>query len=199
MKRPCQATSALSLVLIVLSGCGSAENEQVTTTNSEAGRTEAAAAALDPCSLLTSEAVASVIAEKVVRAQAEGDSCTYETEDAMASAVRVQIKRQGAAEEMEAIRRAGGVLAGIGGEMKGGEGAAADVGEALAKKQATPGLGDESLFDANSALHVRKGNAYLMIAPPTMRSRMGAGNPLLSAQERQGMAVALARQAMSKI
>lgn len=189
-------TALASLALASLSACNSADEPSSDATSAAS---QAVASAPDPCSLVTADEVTAVIGEKVVRARAEGETCTYETEDAMASSVTVQIKPKGAAAEMASVREASKLLGDIGKQMEGAGGAQGDVSQAISSKQGSSGLGDESVFDANSALHLRKGESYIMVTPPTMRSRMSAGNPMLSKQQRQEMAVAIAQKALSKI
>jgi hypothetical protein len=190
----------LSLALIGLSACGSSGEEQKQDSNqSAATESKAEVAAIDPCSLVTAEEVALVIGEKVLAAKAEDNGCIYETEDADASTVNVEVKQGGAAEEMETVRGGAKLLGNIGGGMKDKEGAVGDVGNVLAAKQEGAGVGDDSLFDASGRLHIRKGDFYVVVGPPIMRSRMSGGNPLLSGAERRKMATEIAQKAVRKI
>lgn len=192
--------TALGLLLLALAtaGCGSQSNEKNAPAGmADAGTTETAA--VDPCALVSKEDVAAATGGKILAAKAEGDNCTYEGEDAQASSVTVTVKRDGAAEEMNNIRAAAKFLGGMGKEMAKGEGAQGDVGNMLAGG-GTPGtLGDESLFDINQQLHLRKGDIYLAVAPPIMRSRMSGGNPLLSREQKRAMATAIAQKALDKL
>lgn len=197
MNRDASGT-ALLLLLFALAGCGSQSSEEAQS-NAANGAGVTSAATADPCSLLSGEEVAAVTGEKVVNVKADGDSCSYESEDAMASSVTVTVKRQGAAEEIESIRAAEKVLGKIGGQLAGAEGAPGDVGNMLASGGTVGTVGDESLFDINQQIHVRKGGAYVAVAPPMMRSRMAGGNPLLSAEQKRSMAAAIAQKALSKL
>ena len=94
---------------------------------------------------------------------------------------------------------AAGALGRIGGKMAEGKGAEAQAGEAIAEGGAAPGLGDQAFFGANQQLHVLKGDSYLAVSPPTMRSRMGGGNPLLSGDQKRAMARAIADKALSRL
>ena len=62
-----------------------------------------------------------------------------------------------------------------------------------------PGLGDEAFFGANQQLHVLKGDSYLAVSPPTMRSRMSGGNPLLPTEKKREIATAIAQKIASKL
>jgi len=158
-----------------------------------------ASAEADPCALVTREEVTAAIGETVVKAQSDGEGCSYETEDAMASSVKVEATRTGGAREMQTAREAAGVLGRIGGEMAQGKGAEAQAGEAMAEGGAAPGLGDQAFFGANQQLHVLKGDSYLAVTPPTMRSRMSGGNPLLSDDQKRAMARAIAEKALARL
>jgi hypothetical protein len=188
--------TALMLSLLALTGCGS-KGEGGQSGSASNGAT-AAAAGIDPCSFVSSEDVATAIGEKVVAAKAEGDICTYESEDPQASSVKVQVKPSGAAEEMKTVRAASNAMGQMGAQMQGQEGAQGDVGNALAAGGAAS-LGDESLFDPNQQLHVRKGDTYIAVAPPMLRSRMSGGNPLLSDEQKRGMASAIAQKMLAKV
>jgi hypothetical protein len=179
-------------------GCGSepeSENGAVPAASADG----ASATSADPCALVTKEEVAAAIGEAVVQAKSGGKACTYETEDAMASSVTVEVTRSGGAGEMQAARDAAAVLGKIGGKMAEGTGAEAEAGEAMAEGGAAPGLGDQAFFGANQQLHVLKGDSYLAVSPPTMRSRMSGGNPLLSADQKRAMARAIAEKALARL
>ena len=187
----------LCVLAAAAQGCGSEPgggNDAV-----PAASAPAPSAAADPCALVTKEEVAAAIGEAVVQAKSDGGACSYETEDAMASSVKVEVARTGGAGEMQAARQAAGVLGRIGGTMAEGKGAEAQAGEAMAEGGAAPGLGDQAFFGPNQQLHVLKGDSYLTVSPPTMRSRMSGGNPLLSADQRRAMARAIAEKALARL
>ena len=189
------SVAASAAMLISVAGCGSSTPE-------EAAGNEAAvaapAAATDPCAFATKEEVSAATGETIIQAQADGDRCTYQTDDAMAASVEVELKPNGGAEEMEIARRATGVLADMGNEMKSAGGAEGDVGNAIASGGAAK-LGDASFFGPNEQLHVLKGDVYFSVTPPTMRSRMSGGNPMLSADDKRKMATAVAERVLSKL
>jgi len=62
----------------------------------------------------------------------------------------------------------------------------------LSETGGAPNLGDEAFFGANSQLSVRKGNSYIAVQPPIMRSPMGQGNPMLGSADRKKIALAIA-------
>ncbi|HYJ83545.1 MAG TPA: hypothetical protein VEW26_11980 [Allosphingosinicella sp.] len=188
----------LGSVALAAQGCGSGGSEAEPAFANDGGPAPAAAAS-DPCALVTKEEVAAAIGEKVVAAKPDGEACGYETEDAMASSVTVEVARTGGGEAMKTARDAAGALGRIGGEMAKGEGAEAQAGEAIAEGGAVSGLGDEAFFGANQQLHVLKGDSYLAVTPPTMRSRMSGGNPLLSGEQKKAMARAIAEKALGRL
>jgi hypothetical protein len=187
------------LLLFVLASCGSQSNGESAQSNATDSTNVPTARAADPCSLVSSDEVAGVIGQKIVSARADGDSCNYESEDAMASSVTVTVKRHGAIEEMKTVRAAAKALGDVGGQLVGAEGAPGEVGNMLAGGGSPATVGDESLFDSNQQIHVRKGDAYVAVAPPMMRSRMAGGNPMLSAEQKRSMAVAIAQKALHKL
>lgn len=184
---------------LVGQGCGSDPGGGNSAAPEASGNGSASAASADPCALVTREEVAAAIGEAVVQAQSDGKGCSYETEDAMASTVKVEVTRTGGAGEMQSARDAAGVLGRIGGKMAEGTGAEAQAGEAMAESGAAPGLGDQAFFGANQQLHVLKGDSYLAVSPPMMRSRMGSGNPLLSGDQKRAMARAIAEKALARL
>lgn len=185
---------AACAVALVLAGCGPSDQEGEDQAAAPAAK---AAAANDPCVLVTAEEVGAIIGGRIVAARAADDSCTYETEDAQASSVTIEIA---GAEQMEIARAAAGALKDIGSEAAREGGAAGeDVKAMLSESSAAPKIGDEALFGANSQLSVRKGNSYIAVQPPIMRSRLGEGNPMLSSEERRQMALAIAEKAVARL
>lgn len=195
MSKVIRAVSALLLAL-ALAGCG--ENDPAAQRNGE-NQSGLASDGRDVCSFLSKEEVAAATGEKIVNAKKDGDICTYESDDAMASSVQVEIKQSGGAEEMKVARTATGVLGDMGEGMKGAAGAEGDVGKAIAESGAAPGIGDEAFFGPNQQLHVLKGDAYFAVTPPTMRSRMSGGNPMLAPEAKREMASEIARQLIVKL
>jgi hypothetical protein len=189
----------ISTVAISLAACSCnsrSANEQATAdTNGSVSVTPTSA---NPCAFVSNDEVAKIIGQPIVRANAEDDVCTYETDDAMASSVKVQIKRNGA-NEMQTARQATTALHDIGSEMKVSSGAEGDVGSALTEKSAAPDLGDEAFFGSNSELHVLKGDTYVAVLPPMMRSRMSAGNPMLSTEDKRAIAIGIADKVIAKL
>ena len=185
---------------VAAQGCGSDPGDGDAAAPGAPGNAAvSASAAAEPCALVTGEEVAAVIGEAVVAAKPDGVECTYETADAMASSVTVEVARTGGAAEMRAAREAAGVLGRIGSDLADGKGAEAQAGEAMAEAGAAPGLGDQAFFGANQQLHVLKGDSYLAVSPPTMRSRMSGGNPLLSDEQKRAMARAIAEKALARL
>lgn len=185
-----------SLTLAV-AACNSEPNERTAAGND--GSEATASRVADPCSFVSPQEVGAITGEAVVEANSDGDTCTYQTEDAMASSVEVEIKQAGGADEMQTARSAAGTLEDIGAGMKGGKGAERDVGEALTGSSSAPAIGDQAFFGSNHQLHVLKGEVYFAVSPPTMKSRISGGNPLLPAQEKRQMAAAIAQKIASRL
>lgn len=184
---------------LLLAACGGEATNEAAPQGNETAASAAQPASGDPCALVSKEEVAAITGEKIVQTKAEGDTCRYETDDAMASSVQVDIKRSGGKEEMEIARSASGALGSIGEEMKNSGGAEGDTGEMLAKSAAAPKIGDQAFFGANEQLHVLKGDAYFSVLPPHMRSRMSAGNPMLSTEQKREIAARIAEKVASKL
>jgi hypothetical protein len=91
------------------------------------------------------------------------------------------------------------MLGEAGERMKDSAGAAGDAGESISDTSAAPGLGDEAFFGPNQQLHVLIGDFYFAVSPPTMKSRMSGGNPLLSEETKRKMATAIAHRVFSKL
>ena len=188
---------ATATMILALSGCGSQSGEG----NAAAEETAAgpAAAATDPCSLVTTDEVGTIIGEPITGMEKGDGSCTYQTADAQASSVTLELNQSDAAGAMDVARKAAGVLKDIGSSVAGEGGAGADVNAAISDSGDTPKIGDEAFFGPNQQLSVRKGNSYIAVTPPIMRSRMSAGNPLLSGDDKKKMAVALAEKAVARL
>jgi hypothetical protein len=186
---------------IALTGCGPGGEDQANPPAvSETAAPATQAGTIDPCSLLTAEEIGQVIGEKVVTTKPSEGICTYQTADAQASSVTIEVNQSDATGQMEFAKRTAGALEDIGAEAAAGGGAAGrDVGERLSRPGDLPRLGDQAFFGANTQLNVLKGNTYLAISPPIMRSRMAAGNPMLSASDRKKIAVAIAQVALARV
>ena len=189
---------AALILPLALAACGDGKSDDAGANGAATSATAQPGAAGDPCGLVTKEDVSAATGETIVEAKSDGDRCTYQTDDAMAASVEVEIKRSGGAEEMDIARRAAGALADIGEGMKDRSGAEADVGNALTSGGAAK-LGDSAFFGPNEQLHVLKGDAYVAVTPPTMRSRMSGGNPMLSADDKRKMAMAVAEKVLAKL
>ena len=188
------------LLSVMLAGCGgpdSASNAAIE--NQTTADIADATAGIDPCSLVTVEEVGAVIGDKIISKAASDARCEYQTADAQASSVTVEINQTDAAGEMETARKAAGVLKDVGSTAAEQGGAGADVNAALSESGDTPKIGDEAFFGPNQQLSVLKGKTYLAISPPMMRSRMAAGNPMLSADDKKKMAIAVAEKAVARL
>ena len=187
---------ATILMALALAGCGSQSGDDNATATAEGPR---AAASTDPCSLVTNEEVGAIIGEPITGTEKGDGSCTWQTADAQASTVTIEINQIDAAGEMATAKQAAGILKDMGGAVADQGGAGTDVNAALSDSGDTPKIGDEAFFGPNQQLSVRKGNSYIAISPPMMRSRMSAGNPMLSGEDKKKMAVAIAEKAVARL
>lgn len=194
-------TSLAAMLGLAVAGCGGG-SETGNAAGAPAQESAASAGAgqqTDPCSLVTAEEVGEILGDKIVAVKPAEGSCTYETADAQASSVTIELNQTDAAGQMDVARRTAGALKGIG-EQAAAEGAAGqDVNAMLSDSGAAPKVGDEAFFGANSQLSVRKGNSYIAVQPPIMRSRMAGGNPLLSSEDKKKMALAIAEKAVTRL
>jgi hypothetical protein len=190
-----------SALALALTACGSGQEQAAGPTSERNEATTAAAAAkTDPCSLVTADEVGEIIGDKIVTTKPADGTCTYETADAQASSVTIELNQTDAAGQMDVAKRTAGVLKGMGAEAAEQGGAAGqDVNAMLSDSGDAPNVGDEAFFGANSQLSVRKGNSYIAIDPPIMRSRMASGSPLLSSDDKKKMALAIAEKAVARL
>jgi hypothetical protein len=200
MSRVCWTVGAAAIAMS-LGACGGSNSASEDDAN--AGQTAAtasgAASGTDPCSLVTVEEVGAVVGEKIISKAASQGRCEYQTADAAASSVTIEINQSDAAGEMATAQQAAGVLKNVGAAVSGQGGAGADVNAALSESGDAPKIGDEAFFGPNQQLSVLKGSSYIAISPPMMRSRMAAGNPLLSAEDKKKMAIAIAEKAIARL
>ena len=193
-------SSAATALAIVLAACGPGGPEAGSNDTQAAGNAPTAAGAqIDPCSLVTAEEVGAIVGDKIVATKPAEDRCTYETADAQASAVTVEVDQKDARNHMQVERDTAKALGRMGSAAAGEGPAGEDVKAMLSDSSDAPGIGDEALFEINSRLSVRKGNVYIAVEPPMMRSRMAGGSPLLSAADKRKMALAVAEKALSRL
>lgn len=190
--------ASLAVVAILVGGCGADSGND--NRAAQAGGEKVAQEQTDPCSLVSAAEVGEIIGDKIVATKPADGSCTYETEDAQASSVTIELNQTDAAGQMEIARSAAGVLSDMGQEAaKEGGQAGQDVNAMLSDSGDRPKVGDEAFFGPNQQLSVRKGNSYLAVQPPIMRSRMAAGNPMLSSDDKKKMALAIAEKAVGRL
>ena len=194
-------TAGVAVIAFGLAGCGGANSDSgnAAAENQATEATPAATSGTDPCTLVTVEEVRAVIGDKVTSSAASNGGCQYQTADAMASSVTIELNQTDAAGAMDIARKAAGALKGIGSAVADQGGAGADVNAALSDSGDSPKIGDEAFFGPNQQLSVRKGASYISVSPPMMRSRMAAGNPMLSSDDKKKMAIAIAEKAVTRL
>ena len=185
---------APALAIALLAACNAPEPAA----NNVAEPAPAAGPKVDPCSLLTAEEVSEVIGDKIVATAGDSDSCRYSTDDS--DGVELEYSATGGQRLIDVDRRAGAVLADMGQSVDKEGGAGADV-NAMTNEGGDPAdLGDEALFGMGGQLSVRLGDAYISITPPIVHSRLtNRGSVLVSKEEKQAMAVALASKALTRL
>lgn len=189
----------LGVAALALAACGSGGDAGNDADAARNAATAAAAKPIDPCSLVTAEEVGAAIGDTITATKPAEGRCTYETADAQAASVVVEVDQKDARNHMQVERDTAKVLGKMGGAAASEGPAGRDVNAMLSDSSEAPGIGDEALFDINSRLSVRKGNTYLAVEPPMMRSRMSGGSPLLSAEDKRKMALAIAQKALTRL
>ena len=193
------STKIVALVLAVSVGaCGSGGDEGA---NSAAAGNAAQTAAsnagpIDPCSLLTLEEVSKAIGEEVIAKRPGEGSCTYETADPESSSVRIELAESDAAGRMNSARRTEGALEDASGVSL-EDGAVAGEEMNVLGADGFDRFADEAFFDVETNLNVRKGYRYLKVAPPVRRLK--SGDPTLSKEERQRIAMEIAQTALQRM
>ncbi|HVF37541.1 MAG TPA: hypothetical protein VNA29_06320 [Sphingomicrobium sp.] len=191
------SNSCAVLLAIGVTACGSKPESEGN--GATAAGTNVAAAA-DPCTLVTAEEVGAILGDTIVATSPTDGGCTYETADAQASSVTIELDQADAKGAMDVARSAAGVLGEMGAEAAREGGAAGEeVNGMLSDSGDTARLGDEAFFGPNQQLSIRKGNSYIAIQPPMMKSRMAAGNPMLSAGDKKKLAIAIAEKAVARL
>ncbi|MGI8930856.1 MAG: hypothetical protein ACR2FK_00535 [Sphingomicrobium sp.] len=192
--------TCIILLALGTAACGSNPDAGGNGTGADETAAPAGLAQTDPCGLITAEEVGEIIGDKIVATKPSDGACSYETADAQASSVTIELNQTDAKGAMNTVRSAAGVLGNLGAEAASQGGAAGeDVNAMLSESGDAPNVGDEALFGPNQQLSVRKGTSYIAIQPPMMRSRMAAGNPLLSADDRKKLAIAIAGKAVGRL
>ena len=190
-------TIGLGVAVLALAACGSGGDGG--NAAEQASAAVATGKPIDPCSLVTAEEVGAIVGDTIIAAKPAQGRCSYETADAAASTVTVEVDRKDARNHMQVERDTARVLGKMGGAVAGEGAAGADVNAMLSDSGDAPGIGDEALFDVNARLSVRKGDIYLAVEPPMMRSRMSGGSPLLSSEDKRRMALAIAEKALTRL
>lgn len=186
------------LLALGVAACGS--NPDAEGNGATAATGEVAAQSTDPCSMVTAEEMGTIVGDKIVATKPSDGACTYETADAQAASVTIELNQTDAKGEMDTARSAAGVLGDLGAAAASEGGAAGeDVNAMLSESGDAPKLGDEAFFGPNQQLSIRKGASYIAIQPPMMRNRMAAGNPMLSADDKKKLAIAIAEKALGRL
>jgi hypothetical protein len=189
-----------ALAALALASCGSAGKSNSAGPANEESAAAASSEAVDPCGLVTAKEIEAVVGDNIVETTPEEGSCTYATEAGQAASVTIESDLADGKGAMEIARKVAGTLGELGAAAANeGGGAGQDVNAMLSETGGAPNLGDEAFFGANSQLSVRKGNSYIAVQPPIMRSPMGQGNPMLGSADRKKIALAIAEKALARL
>ena len=190
-------------VALATAGCNSgAEDQSAAKPDAASGSASTAAkqasATREVCSFVSQEEISTVVGEKIARVEAKGDTCSYHTENDMAS-VDVEIAQSGGAEEMQAARDAARIIGNMGADMKGAKGAEGDLGQMLKGPNSTSGVGAEAFFGSMQQLHVLKNGVYFAVTPPMLSTKTTSGNPMIPAERKREIAIAVAQKIGAKL
>jgi hypothetical protein len=198
---------ALSLVALALAGCGSNSPARKDTNTAVAADAPSmiapkatASTTLDPCNVLTADAVATVTSDKVTHTEVIDHDCHYHTglDD---DGTVISIYPSGGKEQMEDVRKAYKLLGGIGGAVSGVADVGKDVQSAITApaEGRAPALGDEALWGPNDVLAVLKGDVFVQVTPPVAHDPASHHGMLVSGTDKRAMAQKLASAALAKL
>ncbi len=177
---------------------GCSKDKPGDTATADGGTVVAAAANIDPCSLITAAEVAAITTDAVSGTKRQEQTCTYLSKPS--DGAQVTVKGNGK-DEMATMHRVAGVLGGMGASVAGKGGAGADTAALLKEdKNAPPKLGDEAMWGPNTTLAVRKGDAYIEVSPPIIHDmETHKGMPIIDKDEKKKIAVAIAEKVLAKL
>ena len=190
---------------LTLEGCGSKPAAQVganyaaTRSNSTP---ENAAVAFDPCSVLTADEVTAAISDRITQTKANDHSCEYHAGPNDTDGTRIMIYKTGATEQMQGIRKANQLLAGIGSAVSSQGAVGKDVQVSI-----TPpadgdarSIGEETIWEPNAVLAVRKGDLFVQVTPPVVRFGASGSIPkMLSDTDKRTISQKLAEATLTKL
>lgn len=192
-------TSCALAAVLMLSACGK-KAEDSAATGSDPAAVATAGKTVDPCTILTTPEMAAITTDAVTATQPQDKgSCKYVS--GQDDGTTVTIFASGGKHQMEIAHKSAQLLGGMGQSLAAKGGAGADT-AALLKPDgsAVPALGDEQMWEANSTLAVRKGDAYVEVSPPIMHDPANhPGYPIISEKDKRAIAVAVAQKILAKI
>jgi hypothetical protein len=191
----------LPLVMLTLVGCGSKPAAHTSNnTTAAAEKSSTAKVKFDPCSVLSTDAVTAIVKEKITRTEVIDHDCHYHTNLDDDGTV-VAIYPTGGKEELQNIRDANKLLGGIGAGVAGQGDVGKDVQSAITPPAAgnAPSIGDESVWQPNDVLGVRKGDLFVSVTPPIAHDPAShPGAMLISSADKRVMARKLAEAVLAK-
>lgn len=194
--------TALSLVALTLAACGSKPAAQTNTnTASASDAAPTASASFDPCGVLTADEVAAVTADKVAKTEVIDHDCHYHTTLDDDGTV-ISIYPTGGTEEMKDIQAANKLLGGIGEAVSGQGDVGKDVQASITPPAAggAPAIGDETVWQPNDVLAVRKGDLFVGVTPPIAHDPASHhGAMLVSDADKRSISQKLAEAVLAKL
>lgn len=185
---------------LLLAGCGGGKPDDAggaSAGTDSVGPVAAAAAAVDPCSFLSVAEVQAIRGDPVSGATSDGDSCTYRSNP---ENLVVTVALTGGRDRMATMRRANGMMEGMGGAVADKGGAGQDAAALLKQDKDAPRIGDEAMWGTPDILAVRKGDAYVEVMPPIMHDpSVHSGYPIVPKEEKRAIAMKVAAAVLVKL
>jgi hypothetical protein len=197
--------SALSAMALTLAGCGSkpaaspTTNEAAASSNSPPARS---AAGFDPCSLVTADKVTAIIADKITQTEVNDHSCEYHAGPTDEEGTQIMIFKTGGTAQMQDTRKANQLLAGIGGavSLQGDVGKDVQASITPPPKRGAWTIGDETVWQPNGVLAVRKGELFVQVTPPIVRFGANGSIPtMISNKDKRAISQKLAEATLAEL
>jgi hypothetical protein len=190
--------TALSLTILTLAGCKSNPAAPAdSNTAATSSVTTTPKVKFNPCNVLTADEVAAITTDKVSTTERIGPDCHYHTTFEEDGTV-ISIYPTGGKEQMDDTRKAmemiGGLASSVSGLADGGKKSAG------ATSNAAPALGDESFWEPNDKLAVRKGDLFVEVTPTVIHDPATHHGPrMISNADKRAIVQKLAEAVLAKL